>query len=800
MLVGDEGKPEAENTYSLEARAISRDKRVDGFRSLARVAISRDVKERKVWDDTNGALIRRIRITVSDLSGQIKTASDEDRIKFSMQIKALKGKITELKVPPKKHFLSLPLEARKFAAADYMVQQAAIQDKSVVDKNADVILVDRISGLPTVDWREFCEDSELAQAMMEINDYIAVRVEANPDSLTRPTDILGLIKSDQKKLMIRGDPFEFHTLLAVSRYYFQQKGVRSQRRQKWAERLKNSYIDITKVHEIGQYGLYRLIPNEDDGDIAFNFEGDEMHNCIGWNHYADKMRRRQCVIYSMREREKNGMLKPRVSIEVRDRTVYQFKGPCNSPAPFKYAKYLHEFLVRKLKLVIPEELRRNIGQIAGKYNVFDLPEEGANIDRLELTPGDAPNIDTSRIKKITALHLTGNMTEADICAIARVGVIKNLYVNCREQAASIFAAAKMNIGAINLQYADQNYYRAVLSAYPGNGDVRIRVTNSMHRIVNPEWDITDYLKYLGCHWHRNADGGIVIEGDFTFPGVDQADMVYPDVAIEFGLAHVTGRVYRSRNRKDGVLTMEDIPFSSGGLADGAMPPPGELSFVDYMRKLYGESWWQKNIERDEKGRLCKMKLSEIQIRNLFERIARESKTFNVFNNAELLLSKTAIQLYNNKNPRIWMLGIEAMSLYNQDCELVEQVRKKMFGQSRGRLTRADSKQLARFLMLNHIEREEELIVSVLRRRVNFLSFAKHGVGTGISRQAYKAVCIYYAKKRMSGDPNDSDDEKVIKWLVEIGEFHNICAEFLARAAELLRNKKSLQTKESQNGR
>ena len=766
------------------------------YRSQINTAVARDNKVTLLWQGTNGVLVKRIKITISDLSKQIKTAPDGDKAKFGGQIKALKGKIAELKIPPKKFFMNLPLDVRKFAAADYILQQTAIQDKTIVDFNPDVIQVGKISGEAVVpDFNRFRDDSELGQSFKEINDYIARRVEENQDSLTRPADIVGMIKSDQQKFMIRGETADVGNMIAVSRYWFKEKGVRSQSRQKMADRIQNSQTDIMRIMEMENYGFYRLLPNDSDENVAFKFEGDEMHNCIGWNGYADRVKKRQCEIYSMREREKNGMLKPRVSIEVNGKTAAQIKGPCNSAPPFKYAKYLHAFLIRKMKFIVPESLRRSVGQLNGKYNVFDFPKEGANIDRLELTPGDAPGIDTNRIKKITRLYLTGNMTEADILAVSHIGCIQYLYINCREQSADVISAAKINVSAIYAQYADQKYYEALASLY---SDKSIRVINSCHRIVNPDWGIEDFLKYLGCRHHQNDDGVLVVDGDFTFPGADQADMVYPDIACELGQIYVTGRIFRNKNRKDGIHTMEDVPFSGGGIQDGAMPPPGNLSFADYMRKLYGDMWWKKNIERDEKGRLCKMKMSDVQIRNLFERIVRESKSFNFFNNAELLLSKTAIGLYNNKNPRIWMLGIEAMSLYNQDSDIVEQVRRKMFGESGGRLTRADSKQLGRFLMLNHIEHETDLIVSVLRRRVSFLQFGKYGVGTGISGQAYKATCIHYAKKRMTGEPDDEKDEKVKDWLVEIGDFHRICAEFLARAAEIIRNKQNLKITETQN--
>jgi hypothetical protein len=151
-----------------------------------------------------------------------------------------------------------------------------------------------------------------------VKDYLSSYITQDPSSVTSVNAVTQRI----------GNGLDWQGIIQQADDFF---ALRHQQTSTDRTTLYNeSRQDVQVLHEFasGQYLLVRLLT-----PAALKYEGREAHNCVGGGSYDKVAQSSDCGIYSVREVEEDGVLKPITTIEMRQGKFKQIYGVNNSMVP-----------------------------------------------------------------------------------------------------------------------------------------------------------------------------------------------------------------------------------------------------------------------------------------------------------------------------------------------------------------------------------------------------------------------------------------------------------------------------------
>jgi hypothetical protein len=257
---------------------------------------------------------------------------------------------------------------------------------------------------------------------------------------------------------------------------------------------------------------------------------------------------------------------------------------------------------------IPESERNNIGYL-GDVDLYNLPESGQKLGRLDLYSGDYKYIDFSRLS-VEMVYFNDAPAATDIDAVARFKSLDEIYIN-----GNYFSPKLVKRAAELAKLSVVNCTPEIFDALPVSARGAEIDTNTYqgHPLDASKYEMTDFMGRLyGTDWMRQNYNNGRVNGDLDMNGAFEK---FPDGFSDLIVnGKITGQYTKIKN-------LRDIPYSRDGIDDyqrGINLDASGLSLYQIFRKYYGDDWVNNNLDYSpETGRiLVRVDMSVPQLKNM----------------------------------------------------------------------------------------------------------------------------------------------------------------------------------------
>ena len=337
-------------------------------------------------------------------------------------------------------FRSLSSKTKKYACLRYLANECI--------KNTEFETIVGKDGFIYADEHQF-KSSKTASDFREISDYVDYIFSTRESKITKPEDVLNIIRADAKSLDIEFEKPNTEKIKNIYQKVLDRIAKENNKKISEKEQIELSQIGIEPVRDFGDgMVMYRLMPDteyyKEHGEHRnLVYEGNQMGLCIGQKGQAysqnildlDKNQ-----YYTLRSKEKNGQLVPHCTIEVNGITVNQVKGNSNGPVNGDYIKQVREFLKNDLNCIFPGEKFQD-----GKRQLWDYADIGfvgdinnRTVDIFKLPPNTWFNVffytlyklkgvDIENIRTINTLSCGGHtLTQKEYDNLKKIRNIKKI--------------------------------------------------------------------------------------------------------------------------------------------------------------------------------------------------------------------------------------------------------------------------------------------------------------------------------------------------------------------------------------
>ncbi len=281
-------------------------------------------------------------------------------------------------------FQSLSSETKKYACLLYLA--------NVCIKNGDFSIKD---GQEEAEEYQF-KSSQSASDFREISDYVDYIFSTRESKITKPEDVLNIIRADAKSFDIEFEKPNTEMIKNIYQKILDRIAEENNKKISEKEQIELSQIGIEPIRDFGNgLVMYRLMPdteyyekNKEHRNLVY--ESNQMGICIGkkGQAYSRKiLELNKNQYYTLRSKEKNGQLVPHCTIEVNGNVISQVKGNSNGPVNGDYIKQVREFLKNDLNCIFPGEKsqdgKRQLRDYANIGFVRDINDKTVDVFNLE---------------------------------------------------------------------------------------------------------------------------------------------------------------------------------------------------------------------------------------------------------------------------------------------------------------------------------------------------------------------------------------------------------------------------------
>lgn len=220
----------------------------------------------------------------------------------------------------------------------------------------------------------------------------------------------------------------------IDKFFLEQN--KAQKHKSRAEIIteSNKDIEIIKEYPLQNEILVRLKTPE-----ALDYEGSAAHNCVGGGSYDKLLKDPNSGIYSLRQIAQDNLLQPIATIELRNGTIQQIQGPCNSIIAYHHCQNCRDavmFIMNTPNIQalvdnknVKEDILNRLGIFRYDTQYLDI-YNGINTDtifvpELKITTKEISNYNWEKIT-IKQLTITDPITNKNLAELKKFSQVLNL--------------------------------------------------------------------------------------------------------------------------------------------------------------------------------------------------------------------------------------------------------------------------------------------------------------------------------------------------------------------------------------